>query len=152
MNREDGKWKGGAARERVNVPHSCSSPPTPQLPKSVYTFNMSSYPYGSGKPSALAEELIKHPIILPALGFTSLLLVGLGIRSGRKRYPTARDIPPRVLRQHRPIRGVCTSVGDGDNFRVWHTPWMARLLRQRPPKGRKGGYSLSGRRVIWPSG
>ncbi|KAI5798879.1 hypothetical protein EDC01DRAFT_704135 [Geopyxis carbonaria] len=63
-----------------------------------------------------------------------------------RRVPTTLHIPPGAFR-HRTLFGVVTSVGDGDNFRLFHTPggllagwhWL-----RRPPTARR---ALAGQTV-----
>jgi hypothetical protein len=61
----------------------------------------------------------------------TILTVGsLGVfkfyRSFLRRIPEATNISPQFFRK-RSILGKVTSVGDGDNFRIYHTPggWLA---------------------------
>ncbi|KZS89435.1 nuclease [Sistotremastrum niveocremeum HHB9708] len=54
-----------------------------------------------------------------------------------KRIPNSEWITPVDLQKRRFIRGVVTSVGDGDNFRLFHTPglgWNWPLKVRRIPK------------------
>lgn len=55
-------------------------------------------------------------------GLTIAALAGFRVyRSYLRRIPQATDIRPSFLRK-RSIFGRVTSVGDGDNFRLYHTP------------------------------
>ncbi|KAK9459042.1 micrococcal nuclease [Lipomyces oligophaga] len=63
-----------------------------------------------------------------------------------KRFPTAMDIPRRFIEFNRPIRGRIVYVGDGDNFRLFHTPggmfagwnWLRRVpYEQKSSKTQK---------------
>ena len=59
---------------------------------------------------------------IAAGGMTAASLVGFRFyRSYLRRIPQATDIGPSFLRK-RSIFGRVTSVGDGDNFRLYHTP------------------------------
>jgi endonuclease YncB( thermonuclease family) len=59
---------------------------------------------------------------LAAGGLTFLALTGFRFyRSYLRRIPQATDIRPAFLRK-RSVFGRVTSVGDGDNFRLYHTP------------------------------
>lgn len=49
---------------------------------------------------------------------------------------TAEWVTPDVLQRRRWVRGVVTSVGDADNFRLYHTPsfgWRWPLKFRRVP-------------------
>ncbi|EGO28632.1 hypothetical protein SERLADRAFT_346624 [Serpula lacrymans var. lacrymans S7.9] len=53
-----------------------------------------------------------------------------------RRLRTAEWITPDIMKQRRWIKGVVTSVGDGDNFRLFHTPgigWGWPLKFRRVP-------------------
>lgn len=52
---------------------------------------------------------------------TFVILTGVYSRY-LKRYPTAIDIPAAKFGSQCKIRGRVVSVGDGDNFRLYHTP------------------------------
>ncbi|KAF2154642.1 SNase-domain-containing protein [Myriangium duriaei CBS 260.36] len=61
-------------------------------------------------------------IVLPSLALTTTTLLGIRFyKHNLRRIPTAPFIPPRVFRR-RSLYGYVTSVGDGDNFRLFHTP------------------------------
>ncbi|KAJ5139530.1 hypothetical protein N7448_002938 [Penicillium atrosanguineum] len=60
--------------------------------------------------------------ILPTLLLTSGILFAVRVhRSYLRRFPDAASISPSFLRR-RTVFGQVTSVGDGDNFRIYHTP------------------------------
>ncbi|KAJ6119237.1 hypothetical protein N7523_003517 [Penicillium sp. IBT 18751x] len=60
--------------------------------------------------------------ILPTLLLTSGILLAVRFhRSYLRRFPDAASISPSFLRR-RTVFGQVTSVGDGDNFRIYHTP------------------------------
>lgn len=64
---------------------------------------------------------------LSCLGVGAAVLLAAHVyRNFVRRVPTASHIPPRLLRR-RSLLGQVTSVGDGDNFRIYHTPG-GRLL------------------------
>ena len=81
--------------------------------------------------------------ILPTIVLTSTCLAFYTFyRSYLRRIPAAGNISPEFFR-NRSLVGRVTSVGDGDNFRIFHTPggrlagwgWMPR---RRVPTERKG--------------
>jgi hypothetical protein len=59
----------------------------------------------------------------PLLGAVVLVASGVAAKKATTRYLTAEHIPPKRIEQQIKIRGVVTSVGDSDNFRLWHTPF-----------------------------
>ncbi|KAG2051158.1 staphylococcal nuclease, partial [Suillus hirtellus] len=70
------------------------------------------------------------------LGSVSTLGVTFVYRRYFRRLRTAEWVTPDVLRRKRWVRGVVTSVGDGDNFRLYHTPgfgWRWPLKFRRVP-------------------
>lgn len=89
--------------------------------------------------------------LIETIAVTSVCV--LGSRSVYKRYvrriPTVVYIRPNELR-NRSIFGRVTSVGDADNFRLYHSPGGKLLgwgwLRKIPVKKEE----LSGQTVIWP--
>jgi hypothetical protein len=61
---------------------------------------------------------------------SSLFLIWMVHRSKRswKRYPSI-DYLTKPMYDHRlKLKGKVISVGDGDNFRFYHIPWMWRLF------------------------
>ncbi|KAG8623929.1 hypothetical protein KVT40_008905 [Elsinoe batatas] len=61
-------------------------------------------------------------ILLPSALLTTLSLTGITLYKSRlRRIPTTTHIPPSFLRR-RSLYGYVPSVGDGDNFRLFHTP------------------------------
>lgn len=60
--------------------------------------------------------------LVPTLLLTSGILLAVRFhRRYLRRFPDAPSISPSFLRR-RTIFGQVTSVGDGDNFRIYHTP------------------------------
>ncbi|KAG2079665.1 SNase-domain-containing protein [Suillus discolor] len=90
---------------------------------------------------AKAYELGSRPAAYLVLSGIFLGSVStLGATSVYRRYfrrlRTAEWVTPDVLRRKRWVRGVVTSVGDGDNFRLYHTPgfgWRWPLKFRRVP-------------------
>ncbi|EJD54050.1 SNase-domain-containing protein [Auricularia subglabra TFB-10046 SS5] len=57
-----------------------------------------------------------------------------------RRYPIVDALPPDVYQKRRWIKGLVTSVGDADNFRLYHTPgpfWYWPLKLRRIPSTTK---------------
>ncbi|KAI9283534.1 hypothetical protein BC943DRAFT_327864 [Umbelopsis sp. AD052] len=88
---------------------------------------------------AIPEEIEKAPIgwtvAAAAIGIPAAfglfrLIVG-------KRYPTAAHIPPQAFAKSQKIRGKVVSVGDSDNFRVFHTPGIGWGWLRNVPTTRK---------------
>ncbi|GAQ33651.1 putative endonuclease lcl3 [Aspergillus tubingensis] len=60
--------------------------------------------------------------LIPTLVLTTGILSAFTLhRTYLRRFPTAVNITPAYYRR-RSILGKVTSVGDGDNFRIYHTP------------------------------
>ncbi|KAL9107871.1 MAG: hypothetical protein Q9227_007289 [Pyrenula ochraceoflavens] len=88
---------------------------------------------------SLLTRLSTHPLESALLILSISASSILAYRTHQRylsRIPTASAIPPSFYRR-RTLRGLCTSVGDGDNFRLYHAPG-GRLL---------GYFWLPGRRV-----
>ena len=62
-----------------------------------------------------------HTLLAAALLATGALAGVRFYRTFLRRIPNAKHIPPKVLRR-RVLLGRVTSVGDGDNFHMYHTP------------------------------
>lgn len=68
------------------------------------------------------SHFIEPSNLIPTILLTSGILFAVRIhRRYLRRIPEASNISPSYLRQ-RSILGKVTSVGDGDNFRIYHTP------------------------------
>ncbi|RDX49048.1 staphylococcal nuclease [Lentinus brumalis] len=83
------------------------------------------------------------PPILGSTTFAVGVLFGLGAQYVYARYlrriPNAEWVTPDMLARRRWIKGYVTSVGDADNFRVYHTPgigWRWPLKFRSIPVGR----------------
>ncbi|ORX40102.1 hypothetical protein BD324DRAFT_587298 [Kockovaella imperatae] len=92
--------------------------------------NSSSWPFASGskdpsKPSKI-DELLQNPAAVGLLSAVAALGIAgggwYGYRVLWKRVRNVNDVTGPMLEKQRWIKGVVTSVGDGDNFRVFHTP------------------------------
>lgn len=76
-------------------------------------------------------EALKNTVIHPdSIAIpVSLALAGLRLGlAGMKRFPTAMDVPSSWVRRSRRLRGLVVAVNDSDNLRVYHMPFMYRLL------------------------
>ncbi|RCI01103.1 putative endonuclease lcl3 [Rhizopus azygosporus] len=69
-------------------------------------------------------------IAIPAVYVISTFIVG-------KRFKTAAHIPPEAFERTMTIRGKVVSVGDSDNFRLYHTPGLGWGWFRHIPKTRK---------------
>lgn len=86
--------------------------------------------------------------IVQAIWRPTVVIVGIGIplvylvRSKviGHRFPTAAHIPPEVFGRQQKIRGRVVSVGDSDNFRLYHTPGWGWGWARKVPVSRKGIY------------
>ncbi|KAH7103005.1 SNase-domain-containing protein [Auriculariales sp. MPI-PUGE-AT-0066] len=70
------------------------------------------------------------------VGGTSALAAARIHRRFLRRYPNVNALPHDIFVKKRWIRGVVTSVGDADNFRLYHTPgpfWNWPLKFRRVP-------------------
>ncbi|KAK7203958.1 putative endonuclease LCL3 [Myxozyma melibiosi] len=75
------------------------------------------------KPLLLLGSLMDTGNILPTLVLTSLICGSMAVYLRfLRRYKTAVDVPTRLYQTHGTIHGRIVSVGDADNFRVFHTP------------------------------
>lgn len=91
-----------------------------------------------------ADEIVARywrPVLtIVAVG---LSLRWLGKRLTGTRYETAAHIPPDVYSKQTWIRGRVTSVGDSDNFRLYHTPGFGWGWLRKVPTTRKGLHPLA---------
>lgn len=73
----------------------------------------------------MSEDItLLHPkVLLLSAGITSSLIFGFKFyRRYLRRVSNYLDLTPDILDNHRPLYGKVTRVGDGDNFRFYHTP------------------------------
>lgn len=70
------------------------------------------------------EVTILHPkVLLLSAGITTSLIFGFKVyKRYLKRVSNYLDLTPDILENHRRLYGKVTRVGDGDNFRFYHTP------------------------------
>ncbi|RAL02268.1 thermonuclease family protein [Aspergillus ibericus CBS 121593] len=106
------RWPPWASKPQApDQPPSPSSNNNPSASSSSNDKNILDW-HAFTEPRTLLATLILTTGILSALHLHKLYL---------RRIPTAIDISPSYLRR-RSILGQVTSVGDGDNFRIYHTP------------------------------
>ncbi|KAL0255634.1 hypothetical protein I308_100439 [Cryptococcus tetragattii IND107] len=81
-------------------------------------------PYSSS--SVWSGNLGENPVFIgigSAVGASALTLLGvMGYRRYWKRIKNADYVTSELLRRRTWIKGIVTSVGDGDNLRLYHTP------------------------------
>ncbi|KAJ6080427.1 hypothetical protein N7467_010180 [Penicillium canescens] len=78
----------------------------------------------ANNPSSVLDwrAFLEPRTLVPTLLLTSGILISVRIhRTYLRRIPDAPSISPSFLRR-RSVFGQVTSVGDGDNFRIFHTP------------------------------
>lgn len=90
---------------------------------------------------------------VPTVLVTTTVLVSLQFyRSYLRRFPGAAHVQPSFFRK-RSLFGKVTSVGDGDNFHLFHTPggrlagwgWLRRIPEKRPElRGKTVSPQISG--------
>jgi hypothetical protein len=102
-----------------------------------------SWPFSKRDDTERSELFKDATHYLPYAAFAAVGAVGslISLRFYKgylRRIPNAERIPPTFLRK-RSIFGRVTSVGDGDNFHVFHTPggrlsgwgWARRVPQQK---------------------
>ncbi|KAK8858546.1 hypothetical protein IAR55_002775 [Kwoniella newhampshirensis] len=86
----------------------------------------SSAPSSSSSTTSVLDWIPKDPVavgILSALGGTALTLGSIkGYRRYWRRIRNANSVTSGMLERKMWVKGVVTSVGDGDNLRLFHTP------------------------------
>lgn len=97
-------------------------------------------------PKERLEKLQSLPIYAPEILIptllltTTLLTIHTFYRRRLRRIPTVSQLPPSYITTHQNLFGTAVSVGDADNFRLFHTPG-GRLLGwgifRTIPSGRK---------------
>lgn len=84
-------------------------------------------------------KLIDTKIVIPAaLLAVSFIALHRFYVKHLTRYKTSSHIPQNLLesKRHR-LSGVITSVGDGDNFRLFHTPFLYSSVNSVPKERKK---------------
>ncbi|EPQ49870.1 nuclease [Gloeophyllum trabeum ATCC 11539] len=116
------------------LPWSSSSSPSPLPERTTPQPSPSPEPASSPSPSSVPAPLAF------ALGALSSTLAALAYARYFRRLPTGEWVTPDVFARRRWIAGVVTSVGDADNFRLYHTPgagWRWALKFRRVPTASK---------------
>jgi len=73
--------------------------------------------------SLTALPLYSPEILIPtAVLTTSLLALSSLYHRVLRRIPTVTQLPPSAISSHHTLFGTAISVGDADNFRLFHTP------------------------------
>ncbi|KAI0041676.1 staphylococcal nuclease [Auriscalpium vulgare] len=89
------------------------------------------------------QPALPSEIIIAAAFLVGAVTTGGGSAAYRryfKRIPNSGWVSPNMLKRRRWIKGVVTSVGDADNFRLYHTPgfgWRFPLKFRRIPSTTK---------------
>ncbi|KAI0063542.1 SNase-domain-containing protein [Artomyces pyxidatus] len=116
-----------------------ADPPEPAKPPPYLTEDSNEFPL------TLPEDLKALPaetLVLAAflVGSASTLAAAAVHKRYVKRIPNSEWITPDIMGRKRWIKGVVTSVGDADNFRIYHTPgigWKWPLKFRRVPSAVK---------------
>ncbi|KAF8588123.1 SNase-domain-containing protein [Ramaria rubella] len=87
-------------------------------------------------------DVFATPQVVVAFALGSLSTVGAVALQSRyfKRIPTSEWVHPRLIAKRKWIKGIVTSVGDGDGFRLYHTPglfWRWPLKLRKVPTNAK---------------
>ncbi|KAJ5308676.1 hypothetical protein N7508_004055 [Penicillium antarcticum] len=95
----------------------------PWSPESTNDEKQSIWSSSNNSSSVLDWRAFVEPrTLVPTILLTSGILISVRIhRTYLRRIPDAPSISPSFLRR-RSVFGQVTSVGDGDNFRIFHTP------------------------------
>lgn len=141
-----GFWSSGSQKEPDgNKDHNSSSPApssrdtafdqTPTSRSTSTTANQTSRPAGPSRATGDSahdwnaslnatnwSHFLEPQTLIPTTLLVSGILFAVHIhRRFLRRIPTAPSIAPGLFR-NRSLLGVVTRVGDGDNFRLFHTP------------------------------
>ncbi|KAI8873723.1 staphylococcal nuclease, partial [Ramicandelaber brevisporus] len=84
------------------------------------------------------------------LALTTAFLGYRFIKRGLTRFTLPNQIPPTYLGGKRQLHGIVTSVGDGDNFRFLHLPWLYHLVHYKhvPRKHHYSATSIKPRKTL----
>ncbi|KIJ32243.1 hypothetical protein M422DRAFT_265893 [Sphaerobolus stellatus SS14] len=112
-----------------------SSSSTSNWPRSTSETNHNRSTINSSNTSLQITQLLNLKT-LGAFALGSLATLGTIAIHTRyfKRIPTADLVHPKLIAQRKWIKGIVTSVGDGDGFRLYHTPgpfwrWPLKLRK-----------------------
>lgn len=94
---------------------------------SVSTSIVDAKPHRSSWPSTHPPNdltfYLSPQFLLPATLLTGTVLLGRGMYNAYlRRMPGASSVPATYFTKEKTLFGVVTSVGDGDGFRLFHTP------------------------------
>lgn len=137
--RQDPKPSSSSALDNNddNEEKSTSKATSPLVPPTTTTLLSAANAPPSSSPLPLSALLL--------LTIVSTLTLSRLHRTYLRRYPTISTLPQTLFRSRtRSLFGTVTSVGDGDNFRLYHTPggrlngwtWLPPLLLGRWPRRR----------------
>ncbi|KAH7912076.1 SNase-domain-containing protein [Hygrophoropsis aurantiaca] len=123
------------------LPWKSESEPNRQSPKAKDRFVRAKKKVKDRLHSKFAPQVAVIALSAFALGSVSTIAATITYRRYLCRLRTSEWITPDILKRRRWIKGVVTSVGDADNFRLYHTPgigWRWPLkVRRIPPVGRE---------------
>lgn len=104
-------------------PPSPPTPPQQQEEQHIHTSSTTTPPRGWDSCLSVTDwsDWVDLRTIIPTAILTTSILAALRVRRLLRRFPDAASIPPSYFRR-KSLLGKVTSVGDGDNFRIYHTP------------------------------
>ncbi|RSH89396.1 putative endonuclease lcl3 [Saitozyma podzolica] len=122
---------GARSRDRASAPPSEDLPFVLPSPLESITSWFPSSSSSSPSPKSPSSYLPQDPVVAAAVsGFAAAGITLLSVCAYRryaKRIRNSDYVTSGMLDRKRWIRGVVTSVGDGDNFRLFHTPLFYRF-------------------------
>ena len=83
----------------------------------------------------MTAEIARPEAVWIALGAAAGLVAIAALYRARRRYATVDHVPAAYYETKRYLTGIVVSVGDGDNFRLAHTPWLAFFRRPTEEQG-----------------
>ncbi|EFE41686.1 putative nuclease domain protein [Trichophyton verrucosum HKI 0517] len=111
-------WTSDNDKDECN----CNSKPSSNSNEKPSTLSRATKDWNALSNATNWSHFIEPSNLIPTILLTSGILFAVRIhRRYLRRIPEAPNISPSYLRQ-RSILGKVTSVGDGDNFRIYHTP------------------------------
>ncbi|KAF8836238.1 staphylococcal nuclease [Paxillus ammoniavirescens] len=130
---------------RKDKPHDKAEPPETRIPSGIPQLltrqdNSAASPESTNsrwtRVRNFGEQITPYAAVVFALGAASGVGGATAWRRWGKRLRSSEWVTPDVLARRRWVRGVVTSVGDADNFRLYHTPgigWRWPLKFRRVP-------------------
>ncbi|KAJ2515619.1 putative endonuclease lcl3 [Coemansia sp. RSA 1939] len=64
--------------------------------------------------------------------------IAFGLYMVFRRYATETDVPERVIKSHKRLRGYMVNAADGDTFRFYHVPASRWAFTRRPAERSRG--------------